>query len=141
MDQVFMQTLMLGFLSASGLWGLLTVVVQVRAKRRDRHEEHEERTQELAAQASVERMDKTDEHLSKIDGTNEGQTKLLLELTRHHMEHECTQIRRAYDAGERQGITMNELHSITGVYEAYANLGGNGSFKMMYESIKSLPLI
>lgn len=38
-------------------------------------------------------------------------------------------------------ITIDELENLTGLYESYKDLGGNGTIKKLYEKIQNLPVV
>jgi hypothetical protein len=38
-------------------------------------------------------------------------------------------------------ITVDELENLTGLYESYKELGGNGTIKKLYEKIQNLPIV
>lgn len=41
---------------------------------------------------------------------------------------------------EHDGITMQDLETMTKLYKAYHNLGGNGTLTAVYEKILNLPI-
>lgn len=38
-------------------------------------------------------------------------------------------------------ITVDELENLTGLYESYKELGGNGTIKKLYEKVQNLPVV
>lgn len=38
-------------------------------------------------------------------------------------------------------ITVDELENLTGLYESYKELGGNGTIKKLFEKVQNLPVV
>lgn len=127
------QVAMTAVLASSGLWSVILWLFQSAAKKRA-----EER--DSVRQANGQRLQRVEERVNKVEETNALQSKAIVAQMHHTLYAEMSRVLTEYADGRRSCIDVDEMHDISVMYDAYHDMGGNGTCKIMYERVQQIPL-
>lgn len=120
-------------LGSTGLWATVLGVFQAIWKRRN---EVRDRVRNENAQKIADLYEK----FGTLVTENATQTAGLRELLHVFLYAECSRIVNDYNDGKITHITTEKMHEIQAMYDVYVALGGNGTGKTLYESVKTIPM-
>lgn len=104
-------TIISSVMASSGLWGVITYIMQRRAERR-----------------------------AEAQKADSAERKMLIALAHDRIYDICTRILTEYSAGLRDHVDASELHNLQIMYDGYKGIGGNGTGSRLFEAVADLPV-
>lgn len=127
-----MQAVIIAVISALSSGGVCSVIVYL-LQRKDRKAEKE-------LQISIDKLTAITGRLEKQEVTTSRIERALVAQMHHTIYVKCEEILTEYANGTRDCVDVDEFHDLSVLYQTYAELGGNGTGKILFERVGRLPL-
>lgn len=122
-------TAVVSALSSGGVCSIILYLIQ----RRDKKSED-------TLKKAVDRLEKLEERIEKQDESVARISKAVVAQMHHTMYESCGEILTEYADGKRTCMDTDAFHDLSIMYDAYKDLGGNGTCKILFERVGQIPL-
>lgn len=126
-------TAIIAALSSSGVCSIVLYLIQ----RRDKHRDEAAKN---AMKLSAERLEKMEQQMTGNTATIERLEKALLAQMHHTLYTKCGNVLTEVADGTRTVVDTDEFHDISIMFNAYENMGGNGTCKILFDRVSQIPL-